>query len=281
MSARRHRILFDGSCQLCETRGVVKSHIHPKFVAQWLKQKTGNRYFRSAGKVNVRVEDFPTYNLLCGQCDSARFGSQEANFFELFFAPYHRDEFKGDAAYDEWMLYFIVSLSWRAGMVMQKEDPVGMLWTSVFKDALQDWRMYLLGELPSPGLHEHYLLPLKNAAFKPSNPSSVISSAMRRYTMMAVQSEYFIANDSLFIFTLLPGMACLSSVYPKTSNYPNRLERRGRLALTVKMKDDAFGTFLNTLATHCLENAQLSDVQAKKVHAEFRRWQELQGSSGP
>jgi hypothetical protein len=159
-----------GTCALCRnTAALMKSHLVPKFAAEWLKKTSGTGYLREVAQPNIRKQDFPTFKLLCANCEGI-FSQWEKRFAENIFIPYQE---KGQQSfrYQDWLLRFAVSLAWRTCTVsidsFREEEADLALEVDV---ALSFWREFLLGESGDPGPYIHHMFFLDY--LMPSSTSS-------------------------------------------------------------------------------------------------------------
>lgn len=99
-------------CALCSKKTELKeSHIVPKFIFRWLKTTSGLK-LRGLSNINVKVQDGPKLELLCGACEIT-FGKLENQFSRNIFKPF----VKGNLTvinYDRHFFRFIASVFWRA-----------------------------------------------------------------------------------------------------------------------------------------------------------------------
>lgn len=148
-----------GPCALCGTNGpLCMSHILPAFVFKAQKRRSATGHIRNSEKPNQRSQDGLKKPLLCIGCES-RFSKLETAFSSRIFHP--RLEGLFPLSYEEWMLKFCVSVSWRVlkhckGLNSQanySEVQKGLL-----AQAEQRWRAFLLDEVPHPGSFVQHLL---------------------------------------------------------------------------------------------------------------------------
>src|ERR1700683_5483083 len=98
-------------CALCDGEGELRdSHVVPAFVAKWIKETSATGYLRGYQVPNQRMQDLPTTSLLCDECEQ-RFSVAEKKFAEMIFRPF--TDGRSRFPYQDWLLYFATSLSWR------------------------------------------------------------------------------------------------------------------------------------------------------------------------
>lgn len=105
-------IIYMNNCALCDIKKEIQlSHIVPKFVGRHLKgTSVGN--IRSSENPNIVVQDLEKHYLLCHDCEEL-FSASERWFANNIFYPRLKN---GDINFDynEYLHYFITSLSWRS-----------------------------------------------------------------------------------------------------------------------------------------------------------------------
>lgn len=99
-------------CALCnEEVKLMKSHIVPKFIFNYIKKTSLTGKFRDPTNFKKRLQDGPKYKLLCESCEQL-FSESERFFSENVFTPYVNDE-SVRFEYDTNLKYFIESVHWR------------------------------------------------------------------------------------------------------------------------------------------------------------------------
>jgi hypothetical protein len=192
---------MNGTCRLClKTADLKMSHIVPKFVWRWLRNPVpgGMRNYR---KPNQRVQDGPKAYLLCDDCEE-RFSEWEKFFSERLFLPLHDPEpVIKPIAYEEWALKFAVSVSWRVLTYFLGEGELSNLTTlqhGLTGEALERWRMFLLGEISNPGRFEQHLLPVDVIA---NYKGPEISPYLNRYLLRNIAYDLISKKGSVYVYT--------------------------------------------------------------------------------
>lgn len=99
-------------CKLCGAiANLEQSHILPAFVFRWMKDTSATGYLRFGGKPNCRAQDGERRYWLCRGCET-RLCQWETEFAAQVFHPLISDGGQR-IPYQEWMLKFAVSVSWR------------------------------------------------------------------------------------------------------------------------------------------------------------------------
>jgi hypothetical protein len=135
-------IHVEGSCRLCGlSKPLQNSHIIPKFVFDWMKE-TGPRFLRRPEQPNVRYQDGQKETLLCWDCEQL-FGLDEHRFAERVFRPFLANP-NQEITYDEFLIRFSVSLSWRILVSEALSDRVHDGFENRLSEAELEWRNFLL-----------------------------------------------------------------------------------------------------------------------------------------
>ena len=111
---------MNDECALCKKiKDLKESHIIPKFVGEWLKETSATGYLRDGASPNLRKQDIIKEHLLCHECEE-NLSKYEKRFSEEIFVPFHSG--KREFLYDDWLIKFIISMSWRVFIDQQKND---------------------------------------------------------------------------------------------------------------------------------------------------------------
>ncbi len=209
---------MNGNCYLCNKDAELSvSHIIPKFVINWLKESAPSA-IRGMDEPNKRVQDGEKQYLLCLDCEGL-FASWEKLFCENLFLPLHSDQPQfTPIRYGSWALKFAVSVSWRVLMYYQQTNDLDHLsdkQKETAKIALNDWRGFLLGELPHPGRFEQHLLPVD--AIKNYSGSS-ISPFLNRYLLRSVGMSVICTNTVAIVYTKMGHLILFGFIQEDTAN---------------------------------------------------------------
>lgn len=139
-------------CLLCLKPGpLLESHIIPAFTFKALKRGSATGHIRNTENPNVRVQDGLTEPWLCADCE-ARFSRWEREFANQIFHPWSAGATR--SSYEDWMLKFCVSVSWRVLKYCKGRNPDARysdLQEQMINDANNVWREFLLDNRPHPG----------------------------------------------------------------------------------------------------------------------------------
>jgi hypothetical protein len=148
-----------GICAFCGGHKTLKeSHVLPAFVFRWLRGRSGTGHIRQTDNPNKRVQDGLKLYWLCGQCEG-QFSSYETSFANKVFHPWHAGEYR--CAYDDWLLKFCVSISWRVLKFARGRDPNARYTDEqivLMDEAELRWRAFLQGKVPHPAKFEQHLV---------------------------------------------------------------------------------------------------------------------------
>ena len=255
----------EGTCALCNTyTTLLKSHIIPKFTAEWLKNTSGTGYLRMATQPNVRMQDFPKRRLLCESCEGL-FSRWEKQFAETIFIPYmdHRQQ---SFCYQDWLLRFAISLAWRTCIItangIHEENSVLALDVDV---ALTYWRDFLLGESEDPGPYAHHMFFLDY--IKPSSTMRV-PAFTHWYMLRGIDATIASSSKEVAAYTKLPGIIFWSGIYPdRPKGWQNTQIRRSGVmdTSTHRIEANGFGEFLMS-RVEIVAQTQLSEKQQEKLN---------------
>ena len=188
-------------CKLCGSSApLMKSHIIPKFVSRWMKETSITPYFRFGGNVDERLQDLPTMELLCDDCEN-RFSAWETRFATEIFHPTADGETVFQ--YGPWFVKFSASLAWRATQFL-KCQPVDE--RPALKAIIDNMELhlsrFLLGQEKHVGSYTQHVYPVGELA-APVLPGSPM---LNRYFSRAVWIDV-LRNDDLsemMVYVKLP-----------------------------------------------------------------------------
>ncbi len=194
-------------CALCGMkRPLMKSHIIPKFVTDWIKKTSITQGLRIATNKNKRVEDGVKKRLLCEECEK-KFSKYETYFSKTIFHPYLKGADSFD--YDWWLNKFISSLSWRIlfGKMKEyiKEHPE---YKELILESEKKLKGYLLGKNE---------LPLRNYLFFFEEDKLNYHKIDRRfhwYMQRATDGTIVSSKEVLFLYVKFPKMFFVTQIKP-------------------------------------------------------------------
>jgi hypothetical protein len=208
-----------GRCRLCHVDGELQqSHILPAFLFRWVRETSANGYLRFGATPNLRVQDGLKRHWLCAGCEGV-FSRSETAFAEKLFYPYVNGNYT--ILYEEWLLRFCVSVSWRVLTFYKEETQFaknhGPEALQRIAEAESTWRMFLLDKREHPGRFHQYILPFE-AIGSISNPSMDLSSNLNRYLMRTIDTDLCRSQTSNFVYCKLPRFAILGVIHEERQN---------------------------------------------------------------
>ena len=228
------------SCVLCgRSCDLQESHIIPKFVGKWIKDTSATGFLASATD-GARVQDLPTFRMLCSDCER-RFSRLEKPFADKIFYPFHKS---GDSRleYGSWLESFAISLGWRvlkAGFEVFRFKHPALY--SQMEQAEATWREFLLGDRQTVSPYESHLFILDSAKTAADAPEK-----FAWYSRRATGWEVFARNNRIFTYSKLPDMAFVTSIHPKVLKgwKGTRISQSGVIASPHTIDDGEFWRFL-------------------------------------
>ena len=178
-------------CPLCGSTDPLRdSHIIPKFVGRWMKNTAATPYLRYGDNMDRRLQDLPTMELLCDDCEE-RFSAWETKFAKQIFHP--SSEGETVFRYRYWLSKFAASLAWRAIHFQRTQTQKELPELNSVVDAMESHlSRFLLGQEKSVGKFTQHIYAVGELA-APVEPGSPF---LNRYLARAVQID-LLRNDEL------------------------------------------------------------------------------------
>lgn len=197
------------ACQLCGSITDLRdSHLVPKFVFRWLLRTSATGYLRSTDRPNLRIKDGPKQKLFCQNCESL-LSRYESYFASQIFRP-HLEKPANAIPYVASLKFFSMSLAYRTALLFEsKTDTEGHL-NLRLAEAVEHWRLSLTGA-SLDDKYEHHVLPLDYIVSLGDGPPKHLNY----YLMRAVHWDLLFGEDSLYIYTKIPGFAFITCIYPR------------------------------------------------------------------
>jgi len=255
-------------CALCQaSRELQVSHIIPRFVGEWLKESSATAFLRGAENSNLRLQDTMKMPLLCSDCEN-RLSKFEDYFAKQIFFPY-QNRGRQKFSYDESLLKFVVSISWRILYIEQQvlDDNAPNL-VPYAKRALKTWKDYMLELRQDEGNYEHHMFFLDFV----EKSTAEIPNDFQWYTLRAIDGCLALGKEIVFAYTKFPGMIFISAIHPpKLEGWVGtRIKRSGgRIAPPQEIAYPGFHGFLIDRANKALDS-EISNIQEKKIGETIR-----------
>jgi hypothetical protein len=251
-----------GKCELClKEKELQGSHILPSFTNKWLKDNSLTKYLRSAGNPNLRKQDLIKAPLLCTDCEG-RLSEWEEHAASKLFKPWNDDRAL-DLDYDDWLLRFTTSLSWRTGIYCRDEFAhVKPDLESKYSKALENWRRFLLGEKNSCAPYEHHVFlwgPVEKVVGMDLPPK------WHAYTLRGFDMSYVVFRNEVLIYSHIPGISFFSTVNPPrlTGSRGTWIAKRGTLTPGQDCPP-IIGSWVEERSNE-ISDVELSEKQQKKI----------------
>jgi hypothetical protein len=215
------------------------------------------------------MQDFPTVPLLCQDCEQ-RFSASEKKFAELIFVPFHEGRIR--FSYEEWLLYFAVSLAWRCLTTSkrvglqdhpQHAAPVDL--------ACETWADFLLGRTNLVGPYRF------NLFFTPGGGRSTarLPDGLNWYLLGGADMTPVYSKTLAAAYAKLPGMFFWTSIVPHDPGgwKGTRIAKHGTIrAKDQMMKEAAVGGFLMDRVDVVYKRiSDLSATQKRRIEDAARR----------
>lgn len=263
------------SCSLCGRDGdLQESHIIPKFVIKWLKNTstTGavldltpqRRMYSDDQKITANqhakiVQDLPTCDLLCGECEQ-RFSRLERQFAENIFYKFH-DRGAKRFEYGEWLEPFAVSLAWRIlkfGHGLFKSRYPDLI--TYVEQAETAWRKSLLGDTWTAPPYESNILFLDDVAGTGAAPEK-----FDWYMLRSIEYGIECHFGRVFVYAKLPSMVLVTAILPDVLKdwQGTRIEQNG--VITGQHRVKAGSQFWKYLLTRDYSNGGWLDAPVPLV----------------
>lgn len=257
-------------CALCQVgKELQVSHIIPRFVINWLKESSATGFLRGAENPNLRLQDAAKMPLLCSDCEE-RFSRFERHFAEQIFHPYQNMGTQ-KFAYDESLLKFIVSISWRTLFTQQQvlngEAPDLVPYA---KSALNTWGNYLLELRQDEGNYEHHMFFLDFVDVRRN--TAEIPSKFQFYTQRTIDGCLALGKGIVFAYTKFPGVILVSAIHPpKLEGWVSTRIKRGggEIASPQEIAFPGFYEFLIDRVKRAF-NSGISNIQKNRISKSIR-----------
>ena len=171
-------------CAFCQMPSpLLESHVLPAFLFRWLKARSVTGHIRNTDNPNRRVQDGVKKPWLCRSCEQS-FSRYETAFATKLFHPWLTGTQR--VRYEEWLLKFCVSVSWRVLKHCRGQNPKAQYTpdqATLLDQAEITWRAFLNGDVAHPGRFEQHLviwdlIDSTNAPTLPHNINRFLSGAI-------------------------------------------------------------------------------------------------------
>ena len=260
--------MTEAHCHLCKNYQIMKkSHFVPKFALKWIKKTSATGFTRDIK--GIRKQDSYKKYFLCDECEH-QFSIYEAYFARRFFYTLlNNQEEVRHIRYDERLLKFIVSLSWR---IINKElDLIESIYNKVpphIQTIINEWQEILTDPNKKTIDSHHYLIYWGNIDLKQISNQHIFSK-FEYYINRAIDACYCFNDDHTieYIYTQIPNFSIISMLNPEKFVGLTEVEIQdsGIYFSQFEIIDDkGFMDFLNSRVA-LIEKSSLSDRENKKL----------------
>ena len=198
-------------CALClRQESLRNSHIVPAFNGKYLKDTSATGFLRDSENPNHRRQDLFKQKLLCSECEQI-IGRIEQSFSTDSFPILQSDSFTS-LAYDQSLLAFAVSISWRT-LVTRYVSLVAdfPMFAPKLAATMESWRRFLLGLQSKPD-SEHHLFVF--SGFPNSMPPDPHPKSLY-YLLRGIDVTAVVGSGVLAIYAKLMRMMFYSPIIPR------------------------------------------------------------------
>lgn len=261
------------SCALClQSNELRESHIIPAFAFRWLRSRSLTGHVRHSDNPNLRVQDGAKMPMLCADCEQL-ISKDENAFSSKLFRPILADD--GQVFYQQWLLRFAVSLSWRVLNYCYGRNPESD-YTEEQKKAAGDaeaiWRDFLLERRPHPGIFEQHLM-----IFTPLTgiPPSQLPNNINRYLLGGIEMDIVGGQRSMMTFAKIGRFAFFGFIQTPSGKWTNTKIHvgNGRIKAGQFEAPTSIGDFLISRASGAWNDVhnEMSPKQRQKAQDELKR----------
>ncbi len=255
-------------CGLCEKSEPLRvSHVLPAFVFKWAKETSATGYLRFSQNPNRRVQDGLKFPWLCGDCEGL-LSREETAFATQAFHPINDDR-NTQVAYEEWLLRFCVSVSWRVLSYYRLEGQLAHLsgaQRAAADAASQRWSDFLFGRVPHPGAFEQHIVPLD--VIEATNVGGLPEN-INRYLARSIDMDLPCGKRSAMTFAKLGRFALFGFIVPQRTKWEGSKVHvlsgtlGGRVNYT--LPEDILEFFTSRARVHAKIAEDISDTQHDKI----------------
>lgn len=265
------------TCALCQKEAELQlSHIVPKFVFRWHKTVSPSA-LRSSENPNIRVQDGLKEYLFCSDCEQLLSGWEDRFARDVFRPFQEEDTSELIVRYGDWALKFATSLSFRV-LHYYKAQGLPHFSEELLKEsdqALERWRLFLLGEVSHPGIYEQHLVPFDVIA---THDHPNISPFMNRYITCTVDTDPVCSDSSAFIYIKLFRVLVFGHIKMERKYWKNtKLHvREGLIGGKVDYSmPDYILNYMNDKANHVSQKGgEISERQTQKIEESYEKHKE-------
>lgn len=190
-------------CNLCNNNyDLQDSHIIPGFLFNWLIKTSATGFIRSAEQPNRRIQDGWKFPLLCGNCETI-FNNWETHFANKIFYKFIHES-QRNHLYDEWLLRFCVSVSWRALKYIVHIEKLKNFGETTIENVnfyIDKWRKYLHGDQTYSAYELNHHLYFTEELSEAHEDGHVF---INRYLQRAIEIDLISSDEEEFVYVKFP-----------------------------------------------------------------------------
>jgi hypothetical protein len=258
-------------CAFCEEEAELReSHVLPAFVFRWLRGRSGLGHIRNSDTPNRRVQDGLKLPWLCDECEG-RFSRFETAFATKVFYPWLGGNYQ--IPYDELLLKFCVSVSWRVmkfAYGYNKDAKYTDDQRALAAKASARWKRFLLDQEPHPAEFEQHML-IFDIAEESTVPDLPVN--FNRYMTGAITFDIVGSERSMMTFAKLGRFVIFGMVQkgPGTWEGTKVHVKNGVLKPAKLVVPAGIADLLREKASYAISAmSSISPTQKAKIDANFR-----------
>jgi hypothetical protein len=207
-------------CSLCreEKKLAEDGHVIPKQVYKRIKSNSPTGFLRSKATPNRRSQDGTKIKFLCSTCED-RFSKVETQFANKILDPY-LNNLQTNFKYEEWLYYFICSISWRTLhfdlKIYQKTQDCPEPVYEMYQKTEALLRDYLMGRINQIEEIETHLIPYNNL-------EPIKSNLRKSQFMLRVHAfdyaVYFHPENNCYVIANLAGVLIITVIKKAKNEY--------------------------------------------------------------
>jgi hypothetical protein len=191
------------------------------------------------------------------------FSKWENEFSQKAFSIVQADDFK-ELEYDSWLLKFVVSIQWRVLVInhveVANDSPQ---FRSEIVNALESWRLFLLGERRQPGGVHHFFV----FAGVPTKISGEVHEKTLHYLMRGIDATELVSSRELGVYSKMLRSIFYSPIMPSSpTGWKNTRIHAGpgRLISPQELAMPGFWSFIQDRISE-VHSRPISEKQLQKI----------------
>lgn len=200
---------MSNTCRLCGNNApLLKSHIIPKFIFDWVKKTSATDYVRFNQNIDMPEQDGLKLSWLCSKCEQI-ISTYEKYFADRVFYPLHENAAR--ITYNNGLLKFAASIAWRIlqyKIELNQTENFNEKLIRASNQALIRWHDYLFNKTKNPGNYElhfyNYLGIISSIKSLPNN--------IHRYLHRDTGFNLYRIGEVALVYIKLPGFIIIGYI---------------------------------------------------------------------